>query len=60
MICGDCGLSTKETEDLVSTMRAAQGSREELLRSFCATFQERADAEPCEPCALAVLEAAGR
>ena len=59
-LCGECGLSREETEELISTVRATDGSREKLLESFYATFKQRVDAEPCEPCAQAVLDAAGR
>jgi predicted secreted protein len=59
-LCGECGLSPQEIEELIATMRAANAPREQLIRSFCDTFKHRADAEPCESCAQAVLDAAGR
>jgi hypothetical protein len=57
-LCEDCGLTKSDTDGLIETMRGAPGSREALLESFFKTFPKRDDAEPCLPCANAVLDAA--
>lgn len=59
-ICRECGLSVPDIEGLIKTMRSSPGSREEKLRALCATFPDRADAEPCVPCSEAVLDATCR
>lgn len=41
-------------------MGTAPGTRAEKLELFLATFKDRSKAEPCEPCANAVLDAVGR
>ena len=41
-------------------MAMSPRTRAEKLGAFRATFPDRTDAEPCEPCAEAVLDAAGR
>ena len=47
-------------ERLIETMRSTPGTRIEKLEAFYVTVPDRADAEPCLPCAEAVRYAAGR
>ena len=57
-ICGDCGLDVESVAWLIDTMRSAALTREEQLNLFRAQFEEPSDAEICEPCATAILDAA--
>lgn len=58
-LCVACGLTGDEIDRLIDTKRHAGQTREQQLDLFYATFEARADAEPCEPCAEVVLDAAG-
>ncbi len=57
-ICGECGLRSDETDQLIGDMQHSTLTREENLELFYATFEVWRDAELCEPCAQAVLDAA--
>ncbi len=59
-LCSECGLTAGEVDGLIETMRLSTLTREENLELFYATFEDRSQAELCEPCAEAVLDAARR
>ena len=58
-LCGECGLTTDEVDWLIDANRHSTLSRGHSLELFYATFENRRDAELCEPCTEAVLDAAG-
>lgn len=58
-LCRECGLGEDEIGRLIAAKMNAGQTREQELDSFYATFENRANAEPCGPCAEAVLNAAG-
>ncbi len=57
-LCSECRLDDAETDRLIDTTQHATLTREDLLALFYDTFEKLADAEHCEPCAEAVLDAA--
>ena len=57
-VCAECSdLSPDEVDRQIDTVRLAPGTREDKLRLFRGQFDDPADAEACEPCASAVLDA---
>jgi len=58
-LCGECGLDADEINQLIDDAAHDTLDRDKLLRLFRETFEDRTDAELCEPCAHAVLDAAG-
>ena len=58
-LCIECGLTSDEVDWLIDAHRNSTLSREQSLELFYATFEDRADAELCEPCTQAVLDAVG-
>ncbi len=59
-LCRECGLDDDEVDRFIDTKRNAGLTREQELDLFYATFEDEADAELSEPCAVAVLDAAGQ
>ncbi len=57
-LCGECGLTSDDVDWLINANRNSTLSREQSLELFYATFEDRRDAELCEPCTEAVLDAA--
>ena len=57
--CEDCGLGADEIDQLIDDWRHTTLTRDEALALFRATFERPEDAELCEDCAEAVLDAAG-
>jgi hypothetical protein len=51
-------LATVEVDSLIDDARDSGLDREGMLELFYTTFENRADAELCEPCFEAVLDAA--
>ena len=58
LLCGKCGLTGDEVDWLIDANQNSTLTREQSLELFYATFEYRRDAELCEPCAEAVLNAA--
>ena len=57
-LCRECAdLSPAEVDDQINMVRSETGTREDKLRLFYDQFDDRADAEYCEPCAEAILDA---
>ena len=57
-VCRQCSdLEPTEVDDQIIAVRLAPGTREDKLRLFREQFDDPADAEACEPCAEAVLDA---
>ena len=57
-LCRECAdLEPAEVDDQILTVRLAPGTREDKLRLFREQFDDPADAEACEPCASAMLDA---
>jgi hypothetical protein len=56
----ECGLAVPDIKLLIETMRGSAATHEEKLEAFYAIFPDRSTAEPCQPCAEAVLDAAAR
>lgn len=57
-----CGLDVNEIHWLIETAKSAKTNRREAMEAFRRTFDddpEISDPGLCEPCALAILEAAG-
>ncbi len=59
LLCGECGLTSDEVDWLIDANRNSTLTREQSLELCYGTFEDRRDAELCEPCAEAVLDAAG-
>jgi hypothetical protein len=57
-LCREGGLDDDEINRLIETKSDAGLTREQELDLLYATFEDRADAELCEPCAEAVLDVA--
>jgi hypothetical protein len=57
-LCSECGLGVDEIDLLVDTMRHSTLTKEQNLELFYATFDDRSQANLCESCAEAVLDAA--
>lgn len=57
-ICQDCGLTQQEVDQLIDNMHRSKLTREEKLNLFRAQFDDPSDADLCEPCATAILDAA--
>ena len=58
-VCSECGLSTTEIAWLIGVMHEHPKTREELRGDFRVFFDDPDDLAWCEPCAEAVLDAAG-
>ncbi len=58
-LCGECGLPSSEADGLIGIMRENPKTRVEKLEEFRKLFDDPLDLEYCEPCAEAVLDAAG-
>lgn len=58
-LCTECGLSTAEVTWLIGVMQESPKTRTELLEEFRVRFDDPDDLAWCEPCAEAVLDAAG-
>ncbi len=58
-VCSGCGLSNTEVAWLIGVMRESPKIRAELLEDFRVWFADPGDLTWCEPCAEAVLDAAG-
>jgi hypothetical protein len=56
-LCRECGLDIDAIDRIIDDVRHSTLTRQENLGLFYATFQRRADAELCRPCAEAVLDA---
>ncbi len=59
-LCGECGLDVDEIDWLIDTMRHSTLTRAENLSLFRAQYEREADADFCEDCAVAVMDAAER
>lgn len=57
-LCGECGLTVDEVDWLIDANKNSTLTREQSLELLYSMFDNRADAELCEDCALAVLDAA--
>ena len=57
-LCGECGLTPDEVDGLIEEFSHPTLRREQAMELFYAMFKDQADAEVCEPCANAVLDAA--
>ncbi len=57
-LCGECGLGVDEIDWLIDTMRHSTLTRAENLALFRAQYERPADADSCEDCAVAVIDAA--
>ena len=57
-LCGDCGLAVDEIDWLIDGMRHTTLTRAENLALFREQFERQADADFCQDCAVAVMEAA--
>ena len=58
-VCSECGISNIEVAWLIGVMRESPKTREEKLEAFRVRFADPDDLTWCEPCAEAVLDAAG-
>ena len=58
-LCRACGLDDAEIKWLIDAKSGTEQTREQELELFYDTFEQRAEAELCEPCAEAMLDAAG-
>lgn len=57
-VCAACAdLSRGEVDRQIDTVRSASGTRADKMWLFRQQFDDPADAEWCEPCAEAVLDA---
>ena len=56
-LCGECGLGVAEIDGLIDDMRHTTLTRDENLTLFRAQFERAADADYCEDCAVAVMDA---
>ena len=63
-ICTDCGLSESEIDEMIRNKRESSLTREQEIRAFLATYSDPAELtrerELCQPCVIAVLDAAGK
>ena len=57
-LCGECGLDVAEVDGLIDDMRHSTLTRVENLELFRDQFEREADADCCQDCAVAVLDAA--
>ena len=57
-LCGECGLDAAEIDGLIHSSRHTTLTREESLALFREQYKRAADADLCEDCAVAVLDAA--
>ncbi len=57
-LCGECGLDVAEIDWLIDTMRHSTLTRAENLALFRVQYERPADADFCQDCAVAVLDAA--
>ena len=57
-LCGKCGLGTEEINRLIDDLRHSTLGIEQNLELFYATFEDRSQADLCEPCAEVLLDAA--
>ena len=57
-VCGRCDLDPAEVDQLIANARQSTLSREESLELYYGMFERAAEAELCEDCAAAVLDAA--
>ena len=55
---GECGLGSDEIDQLIDDARHTTLTRAENLALFRKQFEREADADSCEDCAVAVLDAA--
>ena len=58
-LCGECGLPSTEVDWMIGVMRENPKTRAEKLEEFHILFDNVLRPEYCEPCAEAVLDAAG-
>ncbi len=56
--CGKCGLAVAEIDGLIDDMLHSTLTRAENLALFREQFERPADADFCQDCAVAVMEAA--
>ena len=56
-LCSECGLDVAEIDTLIDGSRHTTLTRAENLALFREQFEREADADFCEDCALAVLDA---
>ena len=60
-VCAECAdLEPAEVDRQNDTVRSAPGTREDKLLLFREQFDDPANAEACEPCTEAILDAADR
>ncbi len=57
-LCGECGLDVAEIDQLIDDVQHSTLSRAENLALFRQPFERPADADFCQDCAVAVLDAA--
>ena len=58
-LCGGCGLDVSEIDWLIDSSRHTTLTRDENLALFREQYEREADADFCEDCAVAVLNAVG-
>ena len=58
-LCGECGLDVAEIDQLIDDVQHSTLSRAENLALFRQQFERVSDADYCEDCAVAVLDAGG-
>ena len=56
-LCGECGLDPAEIDGLIDDLRHTTLTRAENLALFREQYEREADADLCEDCALAVMDA---
>ena len=57
-LCGECGLDVGEIDGLIDGSRHSTLTRAENLALFREQYERAADADFCQDCAVAVLDAA--
>ncbi len=57
-LCGECGLEAAEIDWLIDGSRHTTLTQAENLALFRAQFERPADADFCQDCAVAVMDAA--
>ena len=57
-LCGECGLDVDEIDGLIDSSRHTTLTRAQNLALFRAQYKRAADADFCQDCAVAVLDAA--